>query len=96
MSEILRKGLRGMHGWSECVREFGSQEVVVSCTIVRYTYLRSQNKCSVSGGIITSQSPKVPNLQEKCTNPSGDIVVAICLFLGSWWGAFNLLVSDIP
>ena len=28
----------------------------------------------------------MPNLQEKCTNPSGDIVVAICLFLGSWWG----------
>ena len=68
----------------------------LTCTIVCYTYLRSQNKCSVSGGIITSQSPKVPNLQEKCTNPSGDIVVAICLFLGSWWGAFNLLVSDIP
>ena len=28
MAEILRKGLRGMRGWSERMSEFGSQEVV--------------------------------------------------------------------
>ena len=28
MAEILRKGLRGVRGWSERMSEFGSQEVV--------------------------------------------------------------------
>ena len=28
IAEILRKGLRGMRGWSERMSEFGSQEVV--------------------------------------------------------------------
>ena len=55
---------------------------VCPCTIVCYTYLRSQNKCSISWGIRTSQSPNAPDLQEKCTNPSGDIVACNGISIG--------------
>ena len=40
--------------------------------------------------------PKSVQFTRKCTNPSGDIVATIWIFLGSWWEAFGLLVSDIP